>query len=77
MPSPHKNRHPWRDQDLRSDINRAAGVRPAAPVKAIPPSVRAGIYTLLTNYDEDAAAGRKFTREENTNVASVRAWLES
>jgi hypothetical protein len=27
----HKKRHPWKNQDLRSDAKRAAGPRPVAP----------------------------------------------
>lgn len=77
MPSPHKSRHPWRDQDLRSEVNRKTGQRSLVPAQKMPPEVRAGVYVLLVNYDEDADAGRKFTREENTSVAAVRAWLES
>ena len=75
----HKKRHPRRNQDLRSDDKRAAEPRlhPPTIVLPAPATVIAGIKTLLINYAEDAGAGRKFTRAENTNVAAVRAWVRS
>jgi len=38
--------------------------------------VRDGIAVLLTNFDEDSAAGRHFTKAERTSIATVRKWLK-
>lgn len=43
---------------------------------AASPHCSRGLTTLLVNFDEDSAAGRRFTREERAGVAAVRRWLK-
>ena len=43
---------------------------------SITPTMKAGLETLLVNFDEDSGAGRRFTRGERAAVAVVRRWLK-
>lgn len=76
----HKKRHPWKDHDLRSAANKALGPRYVMPrptvVLPAPENVIAGIHTLLANHDGDRARPL-LTKEQNVNIAAVRAWLSS
>lgn len=69
----HKSRHPWRDQDLRSEANKTAP-RPAPPVMSTRDRIAAGVRTLLANHDGDPSRPL-LSREENMNIAAVRVWL--
>lgn len=78
----HKSRHPWRDQDLRSEANKACGPRHVAVVddsvrpkpRPCPFDVEAGVRTLLANHDGDPNRPL-LSKEQNMNIAAVRVWL--
>lgn len=63
-------------ENCSAEYDTRHGTCPSCGAAPIPGWLIMGLNTLLVNFDEDSAAGRRFTRDERQYVTRVRRWLK-